>query len=109
MANQKNMKIVSLLKVEGRDSLRNDVFFFSNGDRPDVNIILFCGDLQVSESSFIIISKNSCYNLQLVIVFAFNKLHTSATFFLRNNISAPTMTFTIRWLIFKIFLLLSLE
>ncbi|KAM7538060.1 hypothetical protein Aperf_G00000069175 [Anoplocephala perfoliata] len=46
MANQENMRMVSLLNVEGRDSLKNDIFFFSNGDRPDVNIILFCGDLQ---------------------------------------------------------------
>nr|CDS32562.1 hypothetical protein HmN_000079700 [Hymenolepis microstoma] len=40
------MKTVSLSKVQGRDSLKNDIFFFSNGDQPIISIVLFCGDLQ---------------------------------------------------------------
>lgn len=33
--------------MKGRDHLENDMFFASRGDRPSVNVVLFCGDAQV--------------------------------------------------------------
>lgn len=48
MAVQGDLTFVCLPAVKGRDHLENDVFFASRGDRPSVNVVLFCGDAQVN-------------------------------------------------------------
>ncbi|KAL5110640.1 hypothetical protein TcWFU_007288 [Taenia crassiceps] len=46
MAVRGDLTFVCLPAVKGRDHLENDVFFASRGDRPSVNVVLFCGDVQ---------------------------------------------------------------
>ncbi|KAH9283901.1 UPF0565 protein C2orf69 -like protein [Echinococcus granulosus] len=46
MAVQRDLTFIYLPAVEGRDHLKNDVFFSSRGDRPNANLVLFCGDAQ---------------------------------------------------------------